>query len=306
MVPVFFGITIIVFILITLAPGNVVDLLAAGERSLSNEEYEAMRHSLGLDKPIFVRYSEWLINFLKGDLGVSYRTNRKVALMIGQRVFPTLRLTLTSMTLTILLGVPLGLVSAYRPFSNWNTLSRVLSLCGAAVPSFFLSLIGIYIFSVHLGWFPSKGMNDFGITSLGNSIYHLILPSSIFTLGIIGNITRQTRAACIEILGEEFVKTARSKGISEIRVLINHVLRNAMIPIIASIGLQIPMLIGGVAVVEQIFSWPGIGSLMVSSITSRDYPVILGLTALIAVVVLIFNLVLDIFFGLLDPKITYK
>ena len=262
---------------------------------------------MGLDKPIFVRYFLWLVGIFKWDLGISYRTTQQVGLMIKQRLPSSLLLTGTGITWTVLLGIPLGVMSAYKKNSFWDKLSTFLSYIGSSMPSFFLSLLVIYVFAVKLDLFPTSGMYKLtGDQNIADLLHHLFLPATIIGLQVIGNTIKQSRASVLEVLNKDYVKTARSKGLKEIAILIKHVLRNALIPIVTMIGLSVPFLIGGAVVTEQIFSWPGIGSLMVMSITNRDYPVIMGVTVIISVVVLISNVLLDLVYAVLDPRISYS
>lgn len=305
-IPIFLGITIIVYTLVNFAPGGPLDIIASAG-NLTASDLEALKISLGLDKPVLVRYAIWLVDLFKWDLGTSYRTSQSVGLMISQRIIPSLILTGTGITGALLTGIPLGIISAYKPDSFWDKLSTFLAFIGSSMPSFFLSLLCIYIFGVKLNWVPTSGMySSTGNQGLMDLISHLILPSTLIGLQVIGNTIKQTRGSVLEVLNEEYIKTARSKGLKESAVLIKHAVRNALIPIVTVIGLTIPFLIGGAVVIEQIFAWPGIGSLMVVSITNRDYPVIMGITVLISVVVLVANIILDLIYAALDPRISYK
>ena len=304
-IPIFIGITAVVYLLMSLAPGSALDVLSDSDTKLSAEQYHDLKVSLGLDKPVVVRYLIWLGGFVKGDLGVSYRSNQEVSLIISQRIFPSLLLTGTGVLFAILLGIPIGIMAAYKPYSRWDSISSFLALAGATLPGFFISILGIYIFSMKLGLLPSKGMYNVSDKSVADYVIHLIMPAFVICLGSMGGLIKQTRGACLEVFNEEYMKTARSKGISEWNVIIRHGLRNALIPVVTAVLLEIPHIIGGSTITEQIFGWPGIGSLMIASINNRDYPVVMGIAVLIATAVLITNIVLDILYGLLDPRITY-
>ena len=282
-IPVFLGITFAVYALINLAPGGPLAILASsGEMSLS--DLEALKVSLGLDKPLIVRYFLWLGGLFQGDLGTSYRTSQEVGMMIA-----------------------LGILSAYKPNSAWDHLGSFVSFIGASFPSFFLSLLLIYALAVKLGAFPTSGMYaSGGGESLGDLLHHLALPAFVCGIQPIGNYIKQTRSSVMEVLNEEYIKTARSKGLTNTVVVIKHAFRNALIPVVTTVSLSIPFLVGGAVVVEQIFAWPGIGSLMITSIQSRDYPVIMGVTMLICGVVLAANLVLDLIYAALDPRIQFR
>ncbi len=292
-IPVFLGITFVIYTLINLAPGGPLSVLAAsGEMSLS--DLEALKISMGLDKPIVIRYFIWLGDLLHGDFGISYRTSQEVSLMISQRIMPSLMLTGTGILAAMLVGVPLGIISAYKPNSVWDHISTFISFIGASVPNFFLSLLLIYVLAVKLKWFPTSGMQSSGMSgNLLDLLHHLALPAFVCGIQPIGNYIKQTRSSVLEVLNEEYIKTARSKGLTNVVIVLKHAFRNALIPIVTTISLSIPFLIGGAVVTEQIFAWPGIGSLMITAITSRDYPVIMGVAVLICGVVLVANLILE-------------
>ena len=305
-IPVFLGITFVIYTLINLAPGGPLSVLAAsGEMSLS--DLEALKISMGLDKPIVIRYFIWLGDLLHGDFGISYRTSQEVSLMISQRIMPSLMLTGTGIHAAMLVGVPLGIISAYKPNSVWDHISTFISFIGASVPNFFLSLLLIYVLAVKLKWFPTSGMQSSGMSgNLLDLLHHLALPAFVCGIQPIGNYIKQTRSSVLEVLNEEYIKTARSKGLTNVVIVLKHAFRNALIPIVTTISLSIPFLIGGAVVTEQIFAWPGIGSLMITAITSRDYPVIMGVAVLICGVVLVANLILDLIYAALDPRIKFK
>ena len=305
-IPVFLGITFVIYTLINLAPGGPLSVLAAsGELSLS--DLESLKVSLGLDKPLIVRYFIWLGNLLRGDFGISYRTSQEVSMMISQRVIPSLMLTGTGIVGAILIGIPLGIISAYKPNSVWDHISTFVAFIGASIPNFFLSLFLIYVLAVKMKLFPTSGMYSVGTGSdLGDLLHHLALPAFVCGIQPIGNYIKQTKSSVLEVLNEEYIKTARSKGLTNTVIVLKHAFRNAMIPIVTTISLTIPFLIGGAVVTEQIFAWPGIGSLMITAITSRDYPVIMGVAVLICGVVLVMNLILDLIYAALDPRIKFK
>ena len=305
-IPVFLGITFVIYTLINLAPGGPLSVLAAsGEMSLS--DLEALKISMGLDKPIVIRYFIWLGDLLHGDFGISYRTSQEVSLMISQRIMPSLMLTGTGILAAMLVGVPLGIISAYKPNSVWDHISTFISFIGASVPNFFLSLLLIYVLAVKLKWFPTSGMQSSGMSgNLLDLLHHLALPAFVCGIQPIGNYIKQTRSSVLEVLNEEYIKTARSKGLTNVVIVLKHAFRNALIPIVTTISLSIPFLIGGAVVTEQIFAWPGIGGLMITAITSRDYPVIMGVAVLICGVVLVANLILDLIYAALDPRIKFK
>lgn len=305
-IPVFLGITFVVYVLINLAPGGPLGILASsGEMSFS--DLEAMKISLGLNKPIVIRYFLWLGDLFQGELGISYRTSQEVSMMISQRIMPSLMLTGAGIIGAILIGVPLGIVSACRPNSIWDHISTFVAFIGASVPNFFLSLLLIYVLAVKLKLFPTSGMYSPGGTrDAADLLRHMVLPAFVCGIQPIGNYIKQTKSSVLEVLNEEYIKTARSKGLTNAVIVMKHAFRNALIPIVTTISLSIPFLIGGAVVTEQIFAWPGIGSLMITAITSRDYPVLMGVAVLICVTVLAANLILDLIYAVLDPRIKFK
>ena len=305
-IPTFLGITIFVFVLSNMAPGSPADIIAASSE-MSEEALEELKISMGLDKPVIVRYGLWLGDLLHGDLGVSTRTNQPIANMIGQRIGPSLTLTLTSLVVALLISIPLGVLAACKPYSIWDNLSSALAFLGTSTPNFFAALVLVYFFAVQLGWLPAQGMYDAGGTeSIGSLAIHLVLPVIVMVIQMMGNLIKQTRGSVLEVLNEEYIKTARAKGIKEYKVIIKHGLRNALIPIVTSVGLLVPFLIGGAVVTEQIFSWPGIGSLMIQSISTRDYNAIMGITVMISIAVIVVNILLDVLYSYLDPRISYN
>lgn len=304
-IPVFLRITFVIYLLINLAPGGPLAILASSGE-MSQADLEAMKVTLGLDKPIVVRYFLWLVDLFRGDLGTSYRTSQDVAMMISQRIIPSLTLTGVGILGAIIIGIPLGIISAYKPNSIWDHISTFVAFIGASVPSFFLSLLLIYILAVKMKWFPTSGMYSSGGGDVMDMLHHLALPAFACGIQPIGNYIKQTKSSVLEVLNEEYIKTARSKGLTNTVIILKHAFRNALIPIVTTVSLSIPFLIGGAVVVEQIFAWPGIGSLMITAITSRDYPVIMGVAVLICVVVLVANLILDLVYAALDPRIEFK
>lgn len=300
----FLGITVLIFILMNLAPGGPADVIASSV-DMSQEAYEELIHSMGLDKPVLVRYGIWLGNILRGDLGISTRTNQEVSFMIGQRIVPSLSLMLTSLVLALVISIPLGTIAACRPYSVWDNLSTAVAFLGTSSPNFFIALILIYFLAVQLRLLPAQGMYDQGMEgSFASLARHMILPAFVLAFQMMGNLIKQTRSSVLEVLGEEYVRTARAKGISEFQVITRHVLRNALMPIVTMVGSMVPFLVGGAVITEQIFSWAGIGSLMVQSIISRDYDTIMGIAVVVAIAVIVTNIVLDIVYSVLDPKVT--
>lgn len=306
MVPVFLITTFALFILSDRMPGSPVDVFSL-EMDLSPEARAALEHDLGLDKPIVLRYLLWLKDMLSGSMGTSISTRSPVSALIVARVGPTLLLTLTGLLLAVIISIPLGVLSAYKPYSVVDTISSFLAFVGSSAPSFFTGLCVVYIVSVKLKLLPAQGMyTAAGNKTLIDLIRHITLPALVIAFHQMGNLIKQTRGSVLEVLNEDYIKTARSKGIRENMVIIKHALRNALIPIVTTISLSLPFVIGGSVVIESIFSWPGIGNLMITSIIMRDYPPIMGVAVVICVVVLVFNILLDILYAILDPRISLK
>ena len=301
--PVFFGITLIVFLLMNMAPATIADAAGGGEAS-SAAARAALEANLGLDQPVPLRYLLWLRALLTGDLGLSYRTGQPVLGMIAQRVFPSLVLTGTGVAAAILLGIPLGVLAAWKPGSGWSRLAGGLTLFSYSAPGFFLCVLLIYLFSVELGWFPAAGMYSVGTGGgLGDLLHHLVLPGAVVCLSSLGNLVRQTASACGEVLGEDYIRTARAKGLPEWAVVWKHGFRTALLPVATTILNHIPHIIGGSLVVERIFGWPGMGSLFFTSVSSRDYTVIMGITVVIALAVLLTGILMDVVYRLADPGV---
>ena len=267
-------------------------------------DIEALYVRMGLDQPLYIQYFKWLGRLFQGSLGYSFRTGTAVTGVIGERVGPTLLLTGTALILAIATGVLLGVVAACKPYSVWDYMASGLSFIGAGVPTFFLALVFIYLFSVRLQWLPTGGMYANANTKNWLDVAkHLFLPAVLLAISMTGGYIRQTRSSMLEVLGEEYVKMARAKGMREKVVLYSHALRNAMLPVATQIGMSVPFLVGGAVVTEQVFGWPGMGSLMVLSITYRDYPVIMGITVYTTCTVMVVNLLMDIIYALLDPRV---
>ena len=303
-IPVLVGITLRVFLMVNLAPGTITDLM--GEGAANSADKAALEASLGLDQPLPLRYAGWLGDLLRGDLGQSYFYDRPVSRLIAQRVGPSLLLTGTGVVLAVAAALPLGVLAAWKPRSVWDRLASFLSLISFGVPGFVLCLGGIAIFAVALGWLPTHGMYAAGtFTSLGDLLRHLVLPAGVVCVSSLGELVKQTRAACLEALGQDYILTAQAKGLTDGAVMVRHAFRGSLVPVLTTILSHIPHILGGSVVVEQIFGWPGMGSLLFSAISQRDYPVVMGATVVIALAVLLTNLLLDLVYGLADPRVRY-
>lgn len=300
-IPVLIGITLIDYAIMCLA-GSPLEMLK-GPR-ISDAALQAKEIAAGLDKPLIVQYFVWLFQLLQGNLGYSMKSYDPVSAMIGSHIGPTLLLMGASLALSLLIAVPAGIYSAVKQYSKGDYAVVTASFIGSSIPSFFLALILIYIFTVKLGILPSGGMNTLGMDgSVADTIRHMVLPVTVLAVSLAGSNIRYIRSSFLEILQQDYLRTARAKGIGYKRVIWKHAMRNALLPIVTVIGMQIPMLFGGAVIIEQVFSWPGLGLMTMTAIMGRDYPVIMGVCLLSAVVVLVSNLITDILYALVDPTI---
>ncbi|MBE6011124.1 MAG: ABC transporter permease [Lachnospiraceae bacterium] len=302
--PVLLGVTIICFLIINLAPGDPVDMMM--DPNTPKEIQEATREKLGLNQPIYIRYFQWLMNLKDGNFGYSYKTYQPVKDMIAQRILPTIQLMGVSLLAGLMIALPLGVLSAVKQYSWIDYISTTFSFLGISVPSFFFGLLAIYIFSLKLGWLPSSGTVSLGSEkTLIDSIRHMALPVTVLSLSTAGQFIRYVRSSVLEVLGKDYLRTARAKGLSEAFVIGKHSFRNAVIPIITMLGLEIPGLFGGAIITEQLFSWPGIGQLAVGAISGRDYPVLMAVNFITAFLVLASGLLTDVLYSVFDPRIKY-
>lgn len=300
-IPVLIGITVIDYVIMCLA-GSPLEMLQ-GPR-VSEAALEAKAIAMGLDKPIYVQYFVWLGQLLQGNLGYSIKQYAPVSEMIAEHLGPTLLLMGVSMIVGLLIAIPAGIYSAVHQYSKGDYAVVTMSFLGSSVPSFFLSILLIYVFVVKLGWLPSSGMTTLGTDGgFADVAKHMVMPVIVLAVSQAGTNIRYIRSAVLEILQQDYLRTARAKGIGRFLVINKHALRNALIPIVTVIGMQIPMLFGGTVIIEQVFSWPGLGLMTMTAITNRDYPVIMGVCLLSAVVVLLANLVTDILYAVVDPTI---
>lgn len=288
-------VAVLVFLFVHMLPGDPARL-AAGQDA-DQQTVELVRAELGLDRPLPVQFGRYFLNMAHGDFGTSIRTRRPVSTEIGERFLPTLLLTLTSMVWAVAFGLVIGVVSAvYR--NEWpDRLGMTLAVSGISFPAFALGMLLMQIFSVGLGWLPTVG---------AGSWQHYILPSLTLGAAVAAVMARFTRASFVEVLGEDFVRTARAKGLKERVVIAKHCLRNALIPVVTMMGLQFGFLLGGSIVVEAVFNWPGVGRLLVDSVNQRDYPVIQALVLMFSLEFILINLVVDLLYGLINPTIRYK
>ena len=306
-IPMIVAISMVTFLFINLAPGDPIDAMLDPEElyAMTEKQVESLRRHYGLDKPLPVRYALWLAQVVRGNFGYSYYTYDAVLREIAVRVMPTVELTLTALALGTVIGVAFGVVSALRQYSILDYVLSVASLFGLAIPTFFFALVALYLFAVVFPILPVFGMSTTGFFPLHDNLYHLIMPAGVLSLDLMASVTRYTRTAMLEVLNSDYVTTARAKGLSEHVVIGRHAFRNALLPLITITTLRLPYLFGGAIIVETMFSWPGMGLLAVDSIHARDYPVLMGLTFFVAVLVLFSNLLADIMYAYADPRVRY-
>ena len=301
-VPVLVLVSLGVFLLIHMVPGDPVDvMLGESEDPVARE---SLRRELGFDQPLYVQYATWLTRVVQGDLGRSVRTHQSVLDDVGHRLRPSLELAAGAMTIAILVALPLGIATATHRNSKLDTVGTGFVLFGICMPNFVLALLLIFVFGVSLHWLPISSYSD-PLQDPLNGLKALTLPSLTLGLALAAVIARTLRSSLLETLSEDFVKTARAKGLDEVAVIIRHALKNALIPVVTVIGLQFGTLIGGAVITEYIFALPGVGRLVVDAIFARDYPQVQGVVLVIAVGFILSNLVVDIVYGWLDPRIRY-
>jgi peptide/nickel transport system permease protein/oligopeptide transport system permease protein len=293
-IPTLLGVLLAVFLMVRLAPGDPAQLLA-GEFA-TPETLADIRQRFGLDQPWHVQLGLYAANVVRGDLGQSVRTRKPVTYELRQYFPNTLRLTLGAMLVALLIGIPAGIIAATRPGTIFDLLAVLGALIGVSMPVFWFGLMAILIFSVQLGWFPVAGTG---------TLWHLVLPAITLGTGTAAILARMTRSAMLEVLSQDYIRTARAKGLAGRVVVFKHALRNALIPVVTITGLQFGGLLEGAVITETVFAWPGIGQLLVGSILARDYPVVQGAVLLIAVAFILINLIVDLLYGAIDPRIRY-
>lgn len=308
MIPLLFGITVINYTVYALAPGDPVAAMLTPEefRSMTKEQLDARREALGLHQPIPVRYALWLREALRGNLGNSILFGLPVAQLIGQGLRNTVGLIGSALLLSTAGGIVLGLLSALRPYSRLDYTLTAFAFSGTAMPGFFLGLLLIYVVALKLRLLPTGGISSPGVNTLSDYLRHMILPVLALSYETLASLMRYTRSSMLEVLHQEYVTTARAKGLKERVVLLRHAFRNALLPIITILGLRIPALVGGSVLIETVFNYPGIGLTLVKATKGLDYPLLMGGVLVTAVVVLLSNLIADLAYGAADPRIRYE
>lgn len=294
-------VTVITFFLINLAPGGPASTM---RMEASPEERQAMIEKLGLDQPIYVRYIDWITNAVQGDLGISFTSSEPVIQRIIERLPYTIELTVFTIIISVIIGILLGVLSAIKRGKAQDHIINFMSVIGLSVPAFWLGLMLILLFSITLGWLPSSGVGSRGADfDLWGWISHLILPVLILTTTVLPNIVRFTRSSMLEVISQNYIRTVRAKGAKESIVLYVHALRNALIPVVTIIGVLIPRLLSGAVITEAIFGWTGIGTLIIEAARGRDYPLVMGVTVMITIVVVVCNLFVDLVYSRIDPRV---
>ena len=324
LVPVLIGITLVVFLFMHLTPGDPVELMLGEAGGVTKQEVEKLRRQYGLDQPLPVQYVRFLTDAVRGDLGMSFVHQRPVTQVIGEYLPATVELTTFSLVVGLLVALPLGMWAARRRGSAVDTGSTVLTMLGASLPGFFLGILLMLVFGMSLEWLPVSGRIDYGVglvpitgfylldsalalnvAALVSSLQHLLLPSIALGAWTAALTMRMTRARMIEVLRQDYILFARAKGLSDLAVGTRHALRNALIPVVSVVGLQIGALLGGNMVIETVFGWPGLGRLCIDAIHARNYPLVQGIVLLYAVTFVLINLVTDSLYAVLNPKVSY-
>jgi peptide/nickel transport system permease protein len=308
MIPLIFGITLITFSVIHLAPGDPVEVQTEMSLKVTAQAKENLKKLYGLDKPLHLQYFDWLVRFAKLDFGTSFVDGRTVTDKIAERIPITLSINILSMFIILVIAVPIGILSATKQYSLFDKLSTVFVFIGFSTPTFWLALLLMILFGVNMGILPISGIQSIDVSDMGPAerlldwVRHLILPVGISAFAGIAGISRYSRSSMLEVIRQDYIKTARAKGLKESKVIFKHAFRNALMPIVTILGLSVPGLIGGGVIFETIFAIPGMGQLFYSSTMARDYPTIMGILVIGAILTLFGNLIADISYAMVDPR----
>jgi peptide/nickel transport system permease protein len=305
-IPLLIFITIISFLIITLAPGDPATMFINPEK-IGHVDLNLIRHNMGLDQPLPIRYLIWLKNLVTGDFGTSFFSSRPVLQTLFEALPNTIVLSLSAMIIAVLVAIPAGIISAVKRGTVFDYIFSTISFIGVSIPSFWFGLMLLLLFGAKLHWLPIGGMREnYDALVLSDRLRHLILPAVVLGMGSMSVYMRFMRGAMLEVINQDYIRTARSKGLSERVVIIKHALRNALMPMITLLGFLIPELIGGAAIVESVFSWPGVGRIIIDANFRRDYPIIMGNLVFVSTLVVIGSLVADVLYGIADPRIKYN
>lgn len=310
-IPLLFVISLLTFLIVEIAPGDAAQMYIDPNKGTDPAYIAQVRQSLGLDQPVYVRYFGWLRQTLTGDLGFSFRNRRPVVQEVGDRLPNTLLLSGTSLTLSFIIAIPIGVISALKRYTLIDYILSTAALAGISVPIFWVALLLVQVFAIQLGWLPATGMRDVREAYTGwqanvDVLRHMVLPTITLSLAQVASWSRYQRSALLEVLGQDYMRTAQGKGLPQRRILLVHALRNALIPMVTLLGISVPTIVTGAFITETIFGWPGIGRLGVEAVTGRDYPVIMAVTMLSALLIIIGNLLADFAYAWVDPRIRYE
>jgi peptide/nickel transport system permease protein len=296
-------VTAIAFSLMHLAPGGPLAVYTMNP-TLRAEDIARIEKNFGLDRPLHIQYARWATGMVQGDWGRSFRDSQPVTRIITSRMLATFELAGTALAFAIIVGVTLGTLGAVKQYSIADYLSTIGAMLALSIPTFWFGLMAIYLFSVRLGWLPSGGRQTLGQDfSIVDRLQHLVLPAAVLGFVLVATWSRYTRASMLEVINQDYIRVARAKGLDERGVVLGHALRNALGPLVILAGIQIPLVFGGALVTESVFTWPGMGRLFVDSLNYRDYPVMMGILFITAVLVVLFNLLADVIAALIDPRI---
>lgn len=302
-IPVLFGVSVLVFAVLHLAPGDPAAIMLGAQAT--KEDVQRLHRDLGLDQPLVVQYLNWMGQVVRGDLGRSIPLGRAVLPEVLLRFKATLILTAGALAIAVLLGLAAGIISAVKQYSWLDRLSMGAAVTGVSLPVFWTGIMLIIVFALQLRWFPSSGMSSPYGSGVGDVLWHLVLPAVTLGTASAAALARLTRSSVLEIIRQDYVRSARAKGLAERVVIARHVLKNAINPIITVLGVQVGFLLGGAILTETVFSWPGLGSMMVRAIQARDYPLVQGGVLLIATTFVVVNLAVDLLYAVFDPRIRY-
>ena len=302
-----FAIATVVFLMIHILPGDPATAILGGEdRTPSQEQIDQVREQLGLDRPLYVQYAQWWINLAQLDLGTAFGTNRPVTqTLLVERLPRSLMIGIPSLIVAVALGIPLGIVGAQLRRTMWDPIISAVALLGFSIPVFVIGLVMVLVFAVGLSWLPSGGYVS-PLDDVTGFVRAATLPTLALAMGPLAVVMRMTRSSVLEQMGLDYVRTARAKGLAPYPVLLKHVLRNSLLPVVTVVGLQLGSVFSGSVIVEFIFNWPGIGRVLLQAVIERDYPVIQGVMLIVAAMFVIINLITDIIYGILDPRIRYR
>ena len=306
-VPVMFLVSVVVFLMLHLSPGDPA-LIILGDRVVdyTPEEIDEVRHDMGLDRPLAIQYGDWVLDTLRGDLGRSFYMRRDVRPIILERLQATALLASAALVFAIPVGVGAGILATLKRHTIWDRVIGMLVVTGIAMPVFAVGLFFVVIFGLKLDWLPTSGMTTFGDGSLVDRVRHIILPAVTLGFAPAAVLSRLTRSSMLEVLNEDYVRTARAKGLRERIVIVRHAFRNVLIPVVTVIGLQIGFLLGGAVLVEAVFAWPGMGQLVVFGILQRDFPIVQASVLVLAFTYVFINMLVDLSYAALDPRIRYE